>query len=430
MASTTLFLKGSKELSSIYVRFTEKKVIDLKVSTGLYVKPQYWDKRNKKIRNVIDVPNRDEINSKLAKLQIAIIDQYNLDYINGAQITSKWLNELIKRFFNRPQEEIKKSTPSHALYLSDFANWWLKEKAPKHKVTANRYMDEKTIGQYQQAINNIEAYEAKKGKIRLDKITAEVMDDFSNFLSDSEGYAEITAKRKISRIKFFCERAEGEGFEVHKGYKERVFVKEEKEEYKHPYLNPDEINAIYKLDLSHDSVLDKTRDNLIIGVWTGLRVSDFLTSLNISNINGDFIRIKTKKTRHDVAIPLHPMVKEVLKKHNGLPPKMPEQKFNDKIKIVGMLADIDEVITGAVVKVDEKTKIKRKSVGLYKKHELITSHICRRSFATNLFNKVPNKVIMDIAGWKNEDMLLKYIKATKMESAMVLKNLWEKQYNV
>lgn len=396
------------------------------VGTGLHVNPKFWDKKARKIRNVIDVPNRDELNSKLSKLQIAIVDKYNLDYTHGVIFNNAWLTNVVKNFFDRPLEEVRK-VPDHQIYLSDFTEWWLRDKAPKHKVSASKYMDTRTIRQYDQVLKNIRAYEGKS-KIRLSETSSDFMDNLSSFMTDTEAYSPVTAKRKLTRVKFFCERAEGEGLVVHRGFKERVFVEEETEEYKHPYLAPDEIAAIFKLNLSHDKDLDDARDNLIIGVWTGLRISDFLTHLQMDNIDGDFIRIRTKKTGHDVAIPLHPMVKSVLNKHKGLPPKMGDQDFNDRIKIVAQLADIDEVMLGGIVKIDKTIKKKRKKVGMYKKYLLVTSHICRRSFATNLFGKVPNKVIMDCAGWKKEEQMLQYIKSTNIDSAIELKELWDKQY--
>lgn len=428
MASTTLLLKGGNDPRSIYIRFTEGKKIDLKVNTGLYVQKSHWDIKNKRIRNLIEIPNRDEVNSKIAKLQIGVIDQYNNDYSNGVAITSTWLKSFIKTFFNRPEDEINTRLPDHHIYLVNFCNYWLKEKAPKYKVKANKYMDEKTIKQYQQAINNIEKFIGSK-KIKLTDTTSEFMDDFSTFLTSSENYSHETAKRKVSRMKFFIERADGEGLKVHRGFKERVFVQEEETDYKHPYLNPEEIKAIYKLDLKHDKELDIARDNLIIGLNTGLRISDFLTRLEMKNIEGEFIHIKTKKTGHSVTIPVHPMVREVFKKHKGLPPKLSEVHFNRLIKRVGMLAHIDDKIPGSITTVEKKGDPARKKVGIYKKYLLITSHICRRSFATNHFGKVPNKIIMDIAGWKQENMLLNYIKATNMESAIALSEYWEKTYN-
>ena len=386
--------------------------------------PKFWDSKNKKIRNVLDVPNRDKMNADLLKLQVELINEYNSAYGSGIAINKSWLESSILKIFNRPQNEGKARIDPHRIYLSDYAAWWLKEKAPKYKVSANEYMDKRGIKQYEMALDNLIRFEGKE-KISFREITAEKLDEFSTHMTEVEKYAEATVKRKIGRIKFFCERAETDNIEVDKSYKERIFVAEEKEDYKHPYLSPEEIKAIYKLNLSHDKDLDIARDNLIIGVWTGLRISDFLTRLKHENITGDFIRIRTQKTGHDVTIPLHPMVKSVIKKHKGLPPKLTEPAFNKLIKIVGQLANIDGIMMGGIAKVDKKTKIKRKSVGLYKKYELMTSHICRRSFATNLHNKVPNSVIMAVAGWKKEDMLLHYIKETDMESAMALKKHWE-----
>ena len=175
--------------------------------------------------------------------------------------------------------------------------------------------------------------------------------------------------------------------------------------------------------------MDNIRDNFVVGLWSGLRISDFLTRLDILNIQDGFIKIKTKKTSTKVAIPIHSQVAAILKKRNGkLPSKISEQKFNDKIKIIAQLCDIDEEMIGGVVQVDDKTKVKRKVIGSYKKYELVTSHICRRSFATNLFGKIPNKVLIDICGWSNEEMLFNYNKTTNMESAIVLQKHWENQY--
>ena len=70
-----------------------------------------------------------------------------------------------------------------------------------------------------------------------------------------------------------------------------------------------------------------------------------------------------------------------------------------------------------------------KVYGKYPKYELITSHICRRSFCTNLFGKVPNQVIMDVQGWKSESQMYDYNQQTNRESAIKLKAHWDKIKN-
>ncbi len=424
MASVRFLMKGKTD--SIYVRFKDGNNFDLSSSTKIKISPKFWDNKNQKIRNVIDVPNRDVINERLIKLKLYLINNFNQDYTTGEIIDKTWLDAQINQFYTRPKDEGKGN--KHLIYLSDFARWWVEAKAPAHKVSASRFMDERTISHYEQVIDNFEKFQGKN-KIKLKDTTSDLFDRFSTFLTSTEEYSTITAKRKIGRLKFFCKRAEEENIQLNKGYKTRVFVQEQEQKYKEPYLNESEIEILFNLNLSNKT-LESVRDNWIIGLWTGLRISDFLTRLDIGNISDDFIEIKTKKTNTSVAIPLHPQVREVLKKYNGnLPPKISEQKFNDHIKTIGEKAGFTDKMTGGIIEVDEKTKVKRKKIGVYSKHLLITSHICRRSFCTNLIGKVPNQVIMSVAGWSSERQMLDYVKLTNLERAEELKKYWEEKYN-
>ncbi|WP_304518147.1 hypothetical protein [Cecembia rubra] len=51
----------------------------------------------------------------------------------------------------------------------------------------------------------------------------------------------------------------------------------------------------------------------------------------------------------------------------------------------------------------------QKDLGMYPKHELITSHSCRRTFATIFYKKIPTTILMGITGHVNESTFLKYI---------------------
>lgn len=428
MATVNFLLKSKKNPASIYVRFSAGRNIDLCTTSGIHINPQFWDAKNQKIRNVLDVLNRDKINTKLTLLKIYIVDAYNSAFMDGDVIGADWLNSTIKTFFNRPKGEEKALIDNSKIYLTDFATWWLKEKAPKYKVSADKYMDERTQGHYIQVKDLMVAMEGKR-KIALKNITADVMDQFSTFLTEKEGYAEQTAKRMLSRFKFFCARAEEENLDVNKNYKQRVFVAKDEKTYKEPYLTEEEIERIYKHDFSDNDLLDNVRDNLIISVWTALRVSDFLRRLKIEDIQGNYIEIVTKKTGTPVAIPMHPHIQAILKKRNGnLPRKISDQKYNDYLKIVGQLVEIEQEMQGSVIEVDKKTKKKRKVSGVYKKYELMTSHIGRRTFCSIHFGQIPNNVIMAIAGWSNEAMMLKYMKRTNLENAKLLEKHWNKKY--
>ncbi|MEN9655798.1 MAG: Cellulophaga phage phi46:3 [Bacteroidota bacterium] len=428
MATINFRIKATSASSTIYLRFRDSNYFDLEVKTGLIINSKYWDKSKQRIRNVIDVPNRVEINEKLSRLCLSIFDAYNADFATGEVIDKNWLLKNVSVFFNRPQKLESGKTDNTTTFFSDFAQNWIDSKSTTFKVSANKYMDKKTASHYQQCLNNFKEFEGKN-KVKLVDLNNLILDSFSHYLSIKQGYSESTAKRKVGRIKFFCLRAESDNLPINKQFKERVFVQEQEIEYKQPYLNEDEINAIFKFKLEPNCPMDHVRDNLIIGLWSSLRVSDFLTRLNVSNIEDGFIKIKTMKTKTFVNIPIHWQVKSILEKRNGrLPEKISEQKFNDNIKILARIVGIDDLMVGGVVKVDKKTKVKRKVIGTYKKWELITSHVGRRSFCTNLFGKVDDSVIMSVAGWKSKDQMYAYNKQTNMESAKILKDYWDKKY--
>lgn len=428
MASVTLSVSGKRNPSPIVLRFTEGKQIDIEIKTGLVVNPAFWDKKNRKIRNVIEMPQRDELNKQLAKLQIAVVEAYSISYSQGAIINRHWLADVIAKFFNRPQGEFKNKIEERTVYLSDYADWWLKTVAPTFKVKADKYMSEKTIGHYERVLESLLDFQGKN-KIELRSITDAKMDEFAKYMRQECKYAESYTARAIGRIKFFCARAESDNLQVNKKYKERVFVKKEEDaDFKQPYLNEEEITKIYKVNLSHDPILDHARDNLIIGLRTGLRIGDFLRRLDIHNIKGRNIEIRTQKTGYNVAIPIHNMVSEILRKHNGFPKKVADQAFNEHIKKVGQLAEIDDVMKGSIVTSEEKGGIRRKKIGFYKKYLLFTSHICRRSFATNNYGKISNRSLMDICGWKKEEQMLAYMKQTSVQSAEELRESEKDQY--
>ena len=198
------------------------------------------------------------------------------------------------------------------------------------------------------------------------------------------------------------------------------------------YLNEEEINKIYDGKFEFD-YLDNARDWFIIGLRTGFRVSDFL-ELSTNNIKDGYIEKTTKKTEFPVIIPLHNQVKEILKKRNGeFPRKITDQRFNDFIKKVSKEVGIKKIVEGSkmteisVKDENEKEKIiHRKKFGKYPKYELVSSHVCRRSFATNLYGKIDTLTIMKITGHKTEKQFLEYIKITPKEYAEKLKDFWKK----
>lgn len=188
------------------------------------------------------------------------------------------------------------------------------------------------------------------------------------------------------------------------------------------YLTMDELKLIGSLK-SHQlgPRLDNVRDWLLISCLTGQRISDFMnfSTDNIREVDGiKLMDIFQEKGKKSVTIPILDQVIEIMKKYNGgFPKQLSDQKYNDYVKEVVKLAGIDEVIYGGVVKVIPG-KGKRKVMGDYPKYELISSHVGRRSFATNFYGKMKTPWLMNITGHVKESTFLSYIGKTSKDTAI------------
>jgi len=191
------------------------------------------------------------------------------------------------------------------------------------------------------------------------------------------------------------------------------------------YLNETELLKLYDLDLSNNPKLDKIRDLFILGCWTGLRFSDY-SNIDPRDIQGDYLKIKTQKTKQLVVIPILGYVQKILEKYNGktennLPPSISNQKMNEYLKDLGKLAEFNELIQ------QEYTKGGKSMVKNTRKYLLITTHTARRSFATNMYKRrVPTLSIMAITGHKTETSFMKYIRVNSDEHADIVRELYNR----
>jgi integrase len=414
----TYYLKGAKPIKKLYVRLYYNR-LDILVSTNVMLTSEQWDFSTQ------SVLNEPELNIGLQNLKLSILRSFNRDYTLGVVIDRKWVEKVIKTSFMRPTMEESLVSPLHTLYLSDFCSWWMAFHSVKWKTSAREFMGSVLKSQYTKFGETLQDYEKIVGeKLSIRSLSVDDINGFVEYL-ESENYQVSTIKRNISRLKFFMLRASEHNIEVSNAFKQRVYFEKE-EELDGIYLNEAEIAKINNLDLSHDTELDNVRDNLIISCWTGCRVGDLMTNLKTENIKDGIISIKTQKTGTYVQIPVHPQVKSVLRKRFGmLPQKMNTAEYNVKLKIVCQLAEIDNLVYGKLF----NSATKRKEFGYYKKYLLCSSHVGRKSMATNLSGKINDDVIMACLGWSSDSMKQHYDKRSKGDFAKELSNFWGKSNN-
>lgn len=423
MPSINYRIKGSKSLTNIYIRLRHKSV-DCEVSTGLSINKKEWSLTKKKVKSSSTI-DYTSINSKLDGLKTHVLNLFNKDYSNGSLINKDWLKKSVNLYFGKANNDESDNQIFLVEYIKEFIN-----SAPNRKNVQGNPISSKTIDHYKTTLNKILNFELYKNiKLKLVDVNLKFHSQFIEYLEVVDLLNPNTIGGYIDDIKLFCNRADKFGIEINPEIKLSDFYTPKNETYD-VYLTEKEINKVFNLEIESRR-LDNVRDWFIIGLWTGLRISDFLR-LSKENIDEDFFNITTQKTKYPVIIPIHNQIRQILKKRNGsFPYSISDQKFNDYVKEVCQLAGITQLVEGAKrVKIDHNGKeIYRKRKGKYPKNELISGHTCRRTFATIHYSKVDTMTIMKITGHKTEQEFLKYIKITPMEYAKKMKALWQKLYS-
>jgi integrase len=418
MASLKYFIKGSQNPTTIYLRFTHGRKIDIKRSTSLLINPKYWNSNKGTVKQIAEFKDKINLQNDLNNLENHILNTFNNVYANGGIINSDWLNQTIKGHFNQDQR-------TDLNYFLEFAEYHKKTLNTKVLNSGKTGVSSNTLKRYNTIINKFKDFETyKKKRYLFSDINLNFYKDFKHYLINVDKLNLNTTGRYINYIKTICREAKNYGIKIHEDIEKKDF-RATKENVSFITLNENEIEKIFKHRFNAP-YLENAKQWLIISVWTGARVSDLL-NFTKENVSNGFLEYTSKKTDQKIIIGLHPHVKNILEANKGeFPRKISSQKYNDYIKTVCKMVGIKELVKGT-----KRTKIKkgtwRKTKGEFPKYDLISSHIGRRSFATNHYGKLPTPVIMAITGHKTEKMLLKYIGKTSRDNAEVLNEYWKVQ---
>ncbi|MBE7697952.1 tyrosine-type recombinase/integrase [Tenacibaculum finnmarkense] len=407
------FVRENYQNQKIYVRIWISKKLDESTSTGFKINKGDFSNTYQKLKNKSTIKNRTDINKKLSELSEYLTDSYNYTVANDNHFYKGWLKNNVDKFFNRVEDGDK-----YKKFLIDWIKYYIAAET-LNKQTGKPITDG-TKRKNKSILNTLISFEKHlKRNIQLKEINYSFYKEFVSFCISKKGYTQNTTGTKIRGLKMWLNDANKRGF----CNIDLSDFKGMTNETKDVYLTNTEINKIFEFNFNDNLRLLNARNLLIIGTRTGLRVSDIMR-LSKKDITNDMITIKTQKTGATVVVPLHQQVKYILARNNGeFPRAISDQRFNDYIKEICSKVGITQIVEGG----KQNPKTKRKEFGNFPKCELITSHTCRRSFATNLYSKIDNSTIMGITGHKTEKEFLKYIKVTSTKHADNLQKLYNQQ---
>jgi hypothetical protein len=385
--------------------------------TKLEVTRDYWNNYHAKQRlKDIDVKNlQTELKNKLSELENHILEAFNAS--SPGKVDKDWLRRAIGNYYNPPKEnEIPTDLISYIDYYLDYR---------KNEITeANRK-------KVKVAKNKMARLQKELGKTILIR---EINENFKKVYVDFSNenlYSQNTQHREFVLIKTICFHARHLGLKTHHQL-EGITLK--REEGSHIYLTPEELEKIKNTELEHD-YLKNARDWLLISCYTGQRVSDFMRfEIEMIRIEDgkQLLEFRQKKTKKEMSIPVIKQVREIIRNHKGnFPRSISDQRYNDYIKEVCELAGLKDEVQGkrrvsiAPKGVKPTKNDYRDVLDTFEKWELVSSHIGRRSFATNYYGKVPTTYLINITGHSSEKMFLNYIKKSNKDLALDAYNYFE-----
>jgi len=431
MARVYFLYRSQKDKAALKVRIQlENNKQQFEANTQIHTTKIFWNDTRKKQRGLSGIEKNEiaAINKKLDPLENYILEKFEID--NPKPEQKEWLKLTLIDYYNPTDEtDIKRSDllTDNIQHIIDTANI-------RKNAQNNLGLSKSRINSYKNLLKIIERYQEKKQSLRIKDFNQTFANNFLKWLISDNGYADSYALKKIDDLKAVCRDAEIDNIEVNKQLSKIKGGKISNENI--IYLNEFELEKIENLTLESDK-LENARKFLLLGCHIGQRGSDLLslTASNIKNRNGlNVIELEQQKTKAKISIPILDKTAEIIK--NGLPKKISIQNFNFYIKELCKIAELNEPTKGRKAAVRKEVKrVKgekkqghiRRKLGTYPKHELTSSHICRRSFASNLYGKMPTSLIMRITGHKTEKMLLQYIGKSDLDYAQQIADFYELQ---
>lgn len=405
------------------------------ISIGESAITKYWNDKTYRCRTVRDYPEASHINTRLNDWEKVIEEAVNSF---GLIVPTK---QMLK---DKVDEIIRNQNIEAGGVIANEEEQYLVSFAIKYRNESNKSPNTKKS--YLTTINKLIEFEKVfKTKLRFIDIDIDFYNKFNNWLLNTpyikgkgENKEEIYYTKNyigtmFKNITKFMGASQGKVHEF-TGYKDAEF-KSQSEETDSIYLTTEEIQKIYDLEFTEELLiengfdkrphnikfalesLNEERDRFLFGCFTALRHSDY-SRLDALHFKDDIIRIWTVKKDKKVFIPMHHLLRKLLKRRNNiLPAPISDQKHNDQIKVIGKLAGINEEV------IITKTRGGKRVEIVKPKYKFITSHTARRSGATNMYLAgIDLKFIQDILGHSKIEQTISYIKVSAEDNAKRLIN--------
>lgn len=422
MISVRYYLKDKSAARRSSIRasvcFQGKRLV---FSVGASYNPVNWDYERGLPKKIKGEDGCAAVTSRLKELELKIHKSYN--ELSQHELLPVKPKKLLSKIFDT---ESKSKTPKKekpAYTLTEFFHIFIRDCETGKRLTNKRLkMEYDTIKTFITTKNHFEKFEQSyKKPIYLKDFNQNVHDDFIEYLEIELDHSRNSSSKHITNIRQVLLYA----IKLNEYPKISLYdIKFEtgREDSDNIYLSDEELKLLINLKEFVSKQEEHVRDLFILGAYTGLRFSNYV-SLDLGLINDGYIEVINIKTNIKNIIPILPEVQNIITKYKGQLPIAPtNQEFNRTLKdIAQRIPELHRPFEKRITKGREKQVIRKL------KWEMVMTHTARRSFCTNMYLRgVPVPTIMSISGHRTEKNFYKYIKADGMEHAKLLKHIINK----
>lgn len=405
MISFCLAPKSSGHGHSIYLtlRLAVSGKSSCKIQLPLFISKKDWDDEKQRPINIYGKKFKS-LNLLLNTIKVKVAELLKGNLAISAKTISASVKKLCK------DEDYRHPEHSFLAFMEDYLEF------KKNSICLSTYR------RYQVFMRLMEKFEGYLCKcISPEEIDIHLIKQFYEF-GKKEEYTESTLQRSAEFIKTILNFAEKKGISTNI---RQIEIPKSRVSKKVMILDDKEIKKIKQSRVP--KILQQAKDWLIISCYTGQRISDFMKfgSSQLITLDGrKCISFVQQKTGKEIILPLHPIVLKIMTRYgNTFPKPLEPYIYNNQIKKIAAIAKID-----TPVKVRKRIGFRSREIDT-EKWQNISSHIGRRSFASNFYGKIPTPLLMQATGHSTEQMFLNYINPVNHARVISLGNYFEKIYS-
>ena len=397
---------GKETLVLMFFRYRGKK---LQYSTGYNIHPSDWNKQENRAFLKVKRSDLIELNNKLNELSSLCLDIY-IENNYGDIVIEDFKNEIAERIKGKAVDKKLNTLVKIESSRTEFFDF-IEDEIKEYENAGMRKSSLKTFKTHAKRLKDFATFYNRRELFTYEDVDWNFRLKLIDWLA-SKNVQLAYGNKTLKILRQFLESARRQKLHTNTEYQGKGWtVPRKKARGQNIWFNKEELSSLANMNLFGH--LDKIRDICLIGAGTGQRYSDFSkyepNQFSISYRGIPILSVISDKTDTPSKIPLNvfPWLIPVLEKHEYCTPKMSMQKFNEGIKELAKKAGFDNKVLVVQQFMGRKARVEKFYLEKYK---LVSSHLCRRSFATNIFHMgFRLSQIMPMTGHATESQLREYI---------------------